>query len=331
MKHPDVVYAEMVNAVLAKADTLKDNRTNTKTIGIIGHSAEYEVSAEYNEEQSLVIKNFPLLTTKKVFWKGVMAELFWLINGQTNIRFLEKNDVHIWTDWPLKNYNNSNPEDQLTKEEFSKLIVKDEAFAKRWGDLGPVYGKQWRAWEKPFNNTIEYIDQLSIALNTIWNNPSSRRIIVSAWNPADIAEMEKSGLPPCHTLFQFFVEKEGDQEYLSLLMYQRSLDVMLGAPFNIASYTMLMCMVAEYAGMLPRKFIHKIGDCHIYENHIEQMREQLTREPFEAPEVVIDEGLLDDLMGMPVNAADLPFDDFMEWVHLNNYKHHAAIKGEVAV
>ncbi len=221
MNKHDLVYAEMVKRILDNKYHVKDNRTSTQTIGVIGHKSEYHLDAEY-VGGDLHVMNFPLLTTKKVYWKGVLAELFWLINGQTNIQFLEKNGVSIWADWPLKNYNANNPEAQLDRASFCKKIVNNDDFAARWGELGPVYGKQWRAWERPFNNTIEHIDQFYNAIRMLIDTPNSRRNIVNAWNPADIEEMSKSGLPPCHTMFQLLVEKENDTEYLSLIMFQRS-------------------------------------------------------------------------------------------------------------
>ena len=330
----DGEYLRMVQTVLEQEQFEKENRTNTPTIGITGYKAEYPMDeAYYEEDGSLVIPDFPLLTTKKVFWKGVVAELFWLLNGQTNILFLEKNGVHIWREWPMAAYNKAHDEeDHLTKKQFTDKILNENGFAERWGDLGPVYGKQWRAWDQHVNNTIQPIDQVLLAVNTLRHSPSSRRNIISSWNVAEIEDMQKTGLPPCHTLFQFIAVPDEDAGYiLDLVLYQRSLDVFLGAPFNIASYSLLLCMFAEHVGMLPGTFIHMIGDCHIYTNHIPQMKEQIQREPKSAPTVVIKPGLMQKILELPVACPTLDFEELNKLILLEGYESHDAIKGEVAV
>lgn len=333
----DDEYFNMLKEILVEEDTIKENRTATKTIGIIGHKAVYSLEdGYYNDDGDLVIPNFPLLTTKKVFFKGIVAELFWLINGHTNIRFLERNKVRIWSEWPHTHYTKHNPDDPLTLEEFQNKIATNDDFAARWGDLGPVYGKQWRCWEKAVNHTIEHVDQFMKANDTLAKSPASRRNIVSAWNAGDIEDMEKSGgLPPCHSLFQLLTtpDRDADEDsyILDLVMYQRSLDTFLGGPFNIASYSLLLGIFAEHHGMLPGKFTHMIGDCHLYVNHIEQAKEQMERVPYEGPTVTIKQGLMKKLMELPVNYYDLNYEELAEYIVLENYRSHATIQGDVAV
>lgn len=325
----DEEYMNMIREVLSVEDTIKDNRTAIKTIGISGYRAEYSLEdGYYTEDGDLVIPNFPLLTTKRVFWKAIVAELFWLLNGQTNIEFLEKNNVHIWLEWPHETYTKSNPDNPLTKEEFGKKIATDNAFALRWGDLGPIYGKQWRAWEQHVNNQVVPIDQVLKASNTLKNSPSSRRNIVNAWN---VAEIEDMSLPPCHTLYQLLTNPDDEGYILDLSLYQRSLDTFLGAPFNIASYSLLLGIFACDAGMLPGTFIHMIGDCHLYVNHIEQVKEQMTREPYEGPTVTIKKGLLQKILELPINDPNLDYEGLAEYIVIEGYKAHPSLKGEVAV
>jgi thymidylate synthase len=225
-------------------------------------------------------KGFPLLTTKKVHLKSVIYELLWFLRGDTNVRWLQEHGVSIWNEWADEN-----------------------------GDLGPVYSKQWRSWAKPGGGTV---DQIAEALHLIKNNPDSRRIIVSAWNPADIEEM---ALPPCHCLFQFYVQNGK----LSCQLYQRSADVFLGVPFNIASYSLLTLMMAQVAGLKPGEFIHTFGDVHIYLNHLEQVKLQLSREPKALPRMKINSEVKD--------IFGFRFEDFT----LENYDPHPAIKAPVAV
>lgn len=285
----------------------KDDRTGTGTRSVFGRQLRCDLSA-----------GFPLLTTKKVFLKGIIHELLWFVRGDTNIRYLVQNGVGIWNEWPFQNYlNQQGLADQLPKhscewnyklEEFIGNIQKDEAFAKEWGELGPVYGKQWR--------NFSGVDQLAWVVDEIRNNPSSRRLIVSAWNPPEIEEMSKAGLPPCHTLFQFYVSTDGR---LSCQLYQRSADLFLGVPFNIASYALLTLMVAQVCDLQPGDFVHTFGDVHIYNNHIDQVNEQLGREPGVLPR-------------MQLNPAVKKLEDFCyEDFTLENYDPHPPIKAPVAV
>lgn len=235
----------------------KEDRTGTGTRSVFGRQLRFDLS-----------QGFPLLTTKKVFLKGIIHELLWFLKGDTNIRYLTENDVHIWDAWATES-----------------------------GDLGPVYGKQWRSWAAPDGRTI---DQMAEAVRLIREKPHSRRIIVSGWNPADLpdesispqenARAGKAALPPCHTLFQFYVDA---QDRLSCQLYQRSADVFLGVPFNIASYALLTLMVAHVTGKKPGDFVHTFGDVHIYNNHVDQVNEQLSRTPKSLPTMTLNSNVRD--------------------------------------
>jgi thymidylate synthase len=284
----------------------KDDRTGTGTRSVFGRQIRCDLAA-----------GFPLLTTKKVFLRGIIHELLWFVRGDTNIKYLVDNKVGIWNEWPFQNYLNKNafgdleqrsPEWQNKLSEFVARIGDDQDFADQWGELGPVYGKQWR--------NFSGIDQLSWVINEIKNNPSSRRLIVSAWNPAEIEEMAKAGLPPCHTLFQFYVSHD---KKLSCQLYQRSADLFLGVPFNIASYALLTMMVAQVCELELGEFVHTFGDVHIYSNHEEQVLKQLSRSPSDLPTMKINTDVND--------LFDFKFEDF----ELLDYVAQAAIKAPVAV
>lgn len=287
--------------------TGKDDRTGTGTRSVFGRQLRCDLS-----------EGLPLLTTKKVFLKGIIHELLWFVRGDTNIRYLVENGVGIWNEWPFQNYlNKQGLADDLPKHskawqaqlgEFIEKIKSDADFAKQWGELGPVYGKQWRDFSG--------VDQLQWVINEIKTNPTSRRLIVSAWNPAEVEEMAKAGLPPCHTLFQFYVSRDNK---LSCQLYQRSADLFLGVPFNIASYALLTMMVAQVCDLELGDFVHTFGDCHIYNNHVEQMDEQLAREPKVLPKMRINPA---------VNSIfDFEYDDFT----LEGYDPYPPIKAPVAV
>lgn len=324
---PDNVYFDLIDNILAKNTGEKDNRTDTPTIGIIGHFSKYEMVSRY-VSGDLRVYNFPLLTTKKVNFRSILAELIWFINGQTNIRFLEKNGVGIWTQWPHRNYNTKNPHNQLTLQDFRAKIINDAGFANEWGELGPVYGSQWRQWETQAGNPI---DQFQNMLDTVKNSPASRRNIVTAWNPAEIDEMSISGLPPCHTLWQVSYTPDANTGSLDLTLTQRSADSFLGVPFNIASYSLLLAMIAEYSGKTVRAFNHFITDGHIYINHIDQIKQQRAKEPFNAPSVLIKHGFLSTLLQAPLKSEDLDLGYFSQFVELEKYVSHEYIKGEVAI
>jgi len=252
----------------------KEDRTGTGTVSVFGYQMRFDLE-----------DSFPLLTTKKVNLDTIIHELLWFISGDTNISYLVKNGVNIWNDWPYQSYlkqthqekdypmHSKEWKDKMKK--FIEQIKSDDDFAKVYGDLGPVYGRQWR--------NFEGVDQLNQVVEDIKSSPDSRRLIVSAWNPKDIPVMVKSGLPPCHTLFQFYVS-EGR---LSCQLYQRSADVFLGVPYNIASYAILTMMIAQATGLKPGEFIHTLGDAHLYSNHLEQVEEQLARVPFPCPKLSI--------------------------------------------
>jgi len=246
----------------------KKDRTGTGTLSVFGYQSRYNLE-----------KSFPLVTTKKIHLKSIIHELLWFLSGSTNIKYLKENNVKIWDDWADKN-----------------------------GDLGPVYGYQWRSW---INRDGETIDQISELINNIKTNPNSRRLIVSAWN---VGEISKMALPPCHSLFQFFVSNKK----LSCQLYQRSADIFLGVPFNIASYALLTMMIAKICNLQVGEFIHTLGDAHLYLNHLEQAKLQLSREPKELPIMKINDRQ---------SIFDFEFKDF----ELVNYLHHPHIKAPIAV
>ena len=247
----------------------KDDRTGIGTISVFGHQMRFNLE-----------KGFPLLTTKKLHLRSIIHELLWFLKGDTNIKYLQDNGVRIWNEWADEN-----------------------------GDLGPVYGYQWRSWPAPDGG---HIDQITKVGESIKSNPNSRRMLVSAWN---VGQLDTMRLPPCHILFQFYVA--GGK--LSCQLYQRSADIFLGVPFNIASYALLTMMMAQVTGLQPGDFVHTLGDGHIYLNHLEQVKLQLTREPFPLPQMKINPDVK--------NIFDFKFEDF----ELVNYQAHPHIKGEVAV
>jgi thymidylate synthase len=290
-------YQQFLQHILENG-TKKEDRTGTGTISVFGYQMRFNLK-----------EGFPLVTTKKLHLKSIVYELLWFIAGDTNIQYLCKNGCNIWNDWPFAKYQKSAEYQNETMKEFATKIANDNAFAKQYGELGPVYGYQWRHW--PDGNGGE-IDQLSNLIHNLKNNPDSRRHIISAWNVADIEDMT---LPPCHSLFQFYVI-DGK---LSCQLYQRSADAFLGVPFNIASYALFTMMIAQVCDLELGDFVHTFGDAHIYSNHIEQVQLQLSREPFALPQVKINPEI--------TSIFDFKYEDF----ELVNYQSHAHIKGEVAV
>ncbi|BDV03388.1 MAG: thymidylate synthase [Candidatus Hepatoplasma scabrum] len=285
-------YLNLLQDVLQNG-TFKDDRTKVGTISSFG------LQTKYNLENGL-----PIVTTKQINFAAILHELLWFIKGDTNIRYLVLNGVNIWNEWPYQNFKKSEDYKNETIEEFIALIKKDVAFANKYGDLGPVYGKQWRN----FNGK----DQLQEALKLLQNDPNSRRIIISAWNPNEISQML---LPPCHAFFQFYVS----DRKLSCQLYQRSADLFLGVPFNITSYSILTILIAHHLGLKAKEFVHTLGDAHIYQNHFEQVKLQITRKPYNLPKLKI--------KNRYKNIEDYNFSDF----ELIDYKHHQKIVGKVAV
>lgn len=289
-------YLELCEKVLNEGH-FKEDRTGTGTYSLFGAQMRFSLS-----------EGFPLLTTKKVYLKAIIHELLWFIKGDTNIEYLVQNGVKIWNEWPYEAYKASGDYQGESLEEFVEKIKTDHFFATLHGDLGPVYGKQWRAF-----GIGEYrIDQLDKVIKEIKENPSSRRLIVCAWNPLVVDEM---ALPPCHSLFQFYV----NDGKLSCQLYQRSADLFLGVPFNIASYSLLTMMIAKICGLGLGDFVHTIGDAHLYTNHIEQIKTQISRVPRKLPQMKI----LRDVK----NIEDFKYEDF----ELTGYNPYPPIKGKVAV
>ncbi|MGD9909289.1 MAG: thymidylate synthase [Candidatus Izemoplasmatales bacterium] len=289
-------YLNFLEHILANGTT-KGDRTGTGTISTFGYQMRFNLE-----------EGFPLLTTKKVHIKSIIHELLWFIKGDTNIRYLTQNNVRIWNEWPYANYQKSPSYLGETMDEFIEKINQDEQFAKTFGDLGPVYGRQWRGFEGKDNT----VDQLKEVIEQIKVNPNSRRLIVNSWNAALI---DKMALPPCHMMYQFYVS-EGK---LSLQFYQRSADAFLGVPFNIASYAILLMLVAKVTGLVPYELIQTVGDAHIYTNHLEQVELQLSRNPRPLPKLMITRDT--------ANIEDFVFEDFI----LVDYNPYPTIKGKVAV
>ncbi len=275
----------------------RPDRTGTGTRSVFGYQTRYDLR-----------EGFPLLTTKKMYLRPIAEELLWFIKGDTNIKYLVDRNVKIWNEWPYEDFKKSEDFNGETLEEFVEKIKNDDDFAKKHGNLGPVYGAQWRN----FNN--EGTDQLMKLIDSLKNNPLSRRHIISAWNPSQVDEM---ALPPCHTLMQFYVSS--DKKYLSCQLYQRSADTFLGVPFNIASYALLTCMLAQVCGYEPKEFIHTIGDAHIYKNHFDVVKTQIEREPLPLPRLVLNKDI------------DNLFDFKIEDIKLEGYQSHGPLKGKVSV
>ena len=285
-------YLELCRTVL-ETGTVKEDRTGTGTISKFGYQMRFDLK-----------EGFPLLTTKKVHLKSIIHELLWFISGSTNIKYLVDNDVKIWNEWPYEAFKKSEDYNGETLDEFVELVKSSDEFAAKHGNLGPVYGKQWRDFAG--------VDQLKNLLHDLKANPDSRRLIISAWNPPMIKDM---ALPPCHCFMQFYVVNNT----LSLQLYQRSADIFLGVPFNIASYSLFLMMIAQVCGMECGDFVHTIGDAHIYSNHIEQINLQLSREVRSLPKMIINPNVKD--------LFEFKYEDF----ELVDYNPHKRIKGKVAV
>jgi len=293
----DKKYQDLLQDILDNG-VEKSDRTGTGTLSVFGRQIRHKMK-----------DGFPLLTTKKMAWKTIVTELLWFLRGETNIKFLVDNGCHIWDGDAYKNYQKTmtewfGNESQLTKEQFIDKIKTDNEFASKWGELGPIYGKQWRNWESV--DTSQYwqedwsskdTDQIQNLINELKTNPDSRRLMVSAWN---VGELDKMVLPPCHYGFQLYTRKTtreekivnpGKYRAISLMWNQRSVDTFLGLPFNIASYGLLLEMIADEMDMIADELIGNLGDTHLYLNHIEQAKEQIQREPMELPTVHVRDGI----------------------------------------
>lgn len=305
-------YLDLLRDIL-KNGVKKEDRTGTGTIGLFGRQIRFDLS-----------KGFPLLTTKKVFIRGIIHELLWFLQGSSNIKYLVDNDVNIWNDWPYKYYKQEMEKEGkkvLSMTEFVEKIKSSPrvgGFAKKWGELGPVYGVQWRHWKTLDGKEIDQIEDIVKNIKEVATGKSyasARRLIVSAWNPAEIEQMKKSGLPPCHSLFQFNVINDK----LSCQLYQRSADTFLGVPFNIASYALLTMMIAQVCNLKPGEFIHTFGDVHIYLNHIAQVKEQLKRDIKTLPTIKLNPKIKD--------IFKFKYED----ITLVGYNPHPSIKAQIAV
>ena len=352
MFHIDGEYQRLLHFLLDCGVEKKD-RTGTGTKSFFGWQIRHNMS-----------DGFPLLTTKKMYWKGIVTELLWFLRGDTNIKYLLDNDCHIWDGDAYKNYaakTSMDVDGQYSKEEFINKIKTDNEFARKWGDLGPIYGKMWRDWDE---DTGEKIDQIANLINELKTNPDSRRLMVNAWNCTYIPHMV---LPPCHYGFQvytrelsynercdLYIKRYGEfdihpfqgkdvvmdgfnipRRAISLMWNQRSVDTFLGLPFNIASYGLLLHIIAKEVNMVPDELIGNLGDVHLYSNHIEQAKEQINRTPYELPEIKINEREWYIHEAVKEHVGEKSFEDKImayqpDWFELINYKSHEKIKAQLS-
>jgi len=306
--HPEYQYLNLLQDILDNGVKKRDHNTGMGLTSVFGRQTRYDLS-----------QGFPLLTTKKMAWNSIMHELYWFVSGQTNIKYLIDNKVPIWNDYPYKIYAKKAKNKELpilSKEEFVEKIKNDNNFAKKHGELPRIYGEQWRAWPAADGRKI---DQLTWIVDTLKNFPDRKHAVLSAWNPQFLYAMAKPGealsFPLCHILFHFNVA--GDK--LSCLLYQRSADMFLGVPFNIASYAALTMVIAKITGYKPGEFVHTFGDVHIYHNHIEQAKEQISRKPKPFPKLIIS----DDVNSLDTFRPDM--------VTLENYTSHPVLKADFTV
>jgi thymidylate synthase len=308
-KHPEYQYLSLLQKILDEGYRKVDRGTGDASYSLFGNQIRFNLA-----------EGFPLLTTKKVYWKGVLHELYWFFSGQTNIKYLVDNNVHIWDDYPLRLYNlhrKKNNWPELAKEEFIDQIATDEEFAKQHGELPRIYGEMWRKW--PTRTPGRTIDQLKWAVQEVIDDPNCHNAIVNSWNPEYLYTMatkeDTSYFPICHNMYQI---NQIDGK-LHLHLYQRSADIFLGVPFNIASYALLTIILARITGYEPGDFVHSFGDVHIYEMHLEQAREQLKREPKPFPKIELDPSLKN-------------MDDFTaDKVKLLDYDPHPSLKAKLSV
>lgn len=308
-RHAEYQYLDLLQDILNNGEEQVDRGTGVKTYSVFGRQIRFDLT-----------KDFPLLTTKKVYWKGVLHELYWFLSGQSNIKYLVDNNVHIWDDYPYKIYvathKGSKSKKLLTKDEFIQNIATDKKFAKKWGELPHIYGEMWRRWRAKDGRNV---DQLKWVINELSEDPSAHNTLVTSWNPEYLYTMARPGkgarFPICHNMYQVNI-KHGK---VCLQLYQRSADVFLGVPFNIASYALLTVIIAKILGREPGEFVHTFGDVHIYENHFDAVKEQLKRKPKPFPTVRIE-------------GKNITLQSFKpEMVVLENYDSHATIKAELTV
>lgn len=298
MRHPELQYLELMETILERGDTRVD-RTGVGTKAIFGSTVRFDLSKG----------QVPILTTKRVYWKTAVKEMLWFLTGGTNIQALLKENVRIWTDWPLAAYRKGTGE-EISQRDFEERIVADDAFAAQWGELGPVYGKQWRRWLG--TDGREY-DQIAQVISMLRTNPASRRILFHGWNVPEIGSM---ALPPCHMVYQYYMTSDNK---LSCLLYQRSCDVLLGAPFNFVGGVALQLMIAQQVGCDLGEFIWMAGDTHLYLNHLEQAQLQISRTPRALPTMR--------LVRKPDSIDGYRIEDFV----VEGYAPHDAIQADVAV
>lgn len=295
---PEQQYLRLLSDVLHRGESRTD-RTGVGTRSLFGAMARFDLSDG----------SVPVITTKTVYWRTAIKEMLWFLSGKTNIRDLLEHNVRIWTDWPLARYRRETGE-KISQFEFEQRILEDRAFAEKWGDLGPVYGKQWRRWQGPDGQ--EY-DQIKTLIKCLRTNPSSRRMLFHGWN---VAELDSMALPPCHMVYQFYVTNDGR---LCSLMFQRSVDLMLGCPFNWVGQAALQHMLAQQADLELGEMVWMAGDVHIYKNHIDQVKEQLRRQPRSLPKL--------EICRKPGSIDGYRIQDFQ----LHGYDPHPAIRAPVAV
>lgn len=298
MRHPEYQYLDLLAQVLENGDERVD-RTGVGTRSIFGAMVRFDLSNG----------TAPILTTKRVYWKTAVKEMLWFLTGGTNIQPLLRENVRIWTDWPLATYRRETGEN-ITQEAFEQRVLEDDAFAARWGELGPVYGKQWRRW---LGSDGQEHDQIADLIRTLRENPTSRRMLFHGWNVAELGAM---ALPPCHMVYQYHVTSDGR---LNCLLFQRSVDLLLGAAFNYVGATALQLMLAQQAGLRPGELVWVGGDVHLYLNHLDQASEQISREPTPFPRMKL------------LRHADSIDDYQIEDFEVEGYAPHAAIRAEVAV
>lgn len=298
MRHPEYQYLDLVEQVLERGDERVD-RTGVGTRSLFGAMMRFDLSDG----------TIPVFTTKRVYWKTAIKEMLWFLTGCTNIQALLKENVRIWSDWPLAAYRQETGE-QISQDAFEQRILDDDVFAARWGELGPVYGKQWRRW---MGADGQEHDQIADLVRALKETPASRRMLFHGWNVAELGEM---ALPPCHMVYQYHVTSDGR---LNCLLFQRSVDLLLGMPFNCVGASALQLMLAQQAGLTPGELVWVGGDAHLYLNHLEQAREQLTREPRPFPKV--------SLAQRAAHIDDYRIEDF----EVDGYDPHPAITAEVAV